>query len=137
MTDSTFNNNIANQQGGGICWASANGTLINSKFTNNAANRHVGDAIYWNLDGLMINCTFNSKWINSNGVYANNNLNLNGGKGIVDLFVNGALSGISIVVLNNETYYYPPNTNINLTNKLKSNLKTKFRNLIENALTNR
>ena len=40
-------------------------------------------------------------------------LNINGGTGIVDINNQGTLSGISIVVLNNETYYYPPNTNIN------------------------
>ena len=43
-------------------------------------------------------------------------LNIKGGNGIVDLVTgtNGILSGTSIVVLNNETYYYPPNANINL-----------------------
>ena len=42
-------------------------------------------------------------------------LNIKGGNGIVDLVTgtNGILSGTSIVVLNNETYYYPPNANIN------------------------
>ena len=62
----------------------------------------------------MINCYFiNDEWIKSNGIYVNKTLIINGGKGIVDIYNNGTLSGISIVVLNNETYYYPPNTNIN------------------------
>ena len=30
---------------------------------------------------------------------------------------NPSIHGISIVVLNNETYYYPPNTNINFFKK--------------------
>ena len=49
-------------------------------------------------------------------------LNIKGGNGIVDLVTgtNGILSGTSIVVLNNETYYYPPNANINFTDKFKT-----------------
>ena len=63
----------------------------------------------------VTNCNFiNSKSQTSNGIYADKDLKLNSGKGIVHLYINGTLSGISIVVLNNETYYYPPNTNINL-----------------------
>ena len=70
----------------------------------------------------MINCNFNNtRWIDSkaksNGIYTKYNLTINGGKGIVDIYNNGTLSGISIVILNNETYYYPPNTNINLADK--------------------
>ena len=64
----------------------------------------------------MINCTFSSKWIESNGIRIGNSLTINGGKGIVDIKYGSTantLSGISIVVLNNETYYYPPNSNIN------------------------
>ena len=72
----------------------------------------------------MLNCSFiNNKSINSkyNGIYINKDLNIDGGKGIVDIFTNNTtLSGASIVVLNNETYYYPPNTNINLTKKKKN-----------------
>ena len=76
----------------------------------------------------MVNCNFiSTKWTNSNskynGIYADKELIINGGSGIVDVIISGTLSGISIVVLNNETYYYPPNTNINLTNNIKrSNL---------------
>ena len=69
----------------------------------------------------MVNCDFVSiKWIKNNGIYANCNLTINGGNGIVEIFANSTLSGISIVVLNNETYYYPPNTNINLADKFKN-----------------
>ncbi len=63
----------------------------------------------------MTNCNFvNSKSQQYNGIYADKDLNINGGNGIVHILVNGTLSGASIVILNNETYYYPPNTNINL-----------------------
>ena len=71
-----------------------------------------------NQVGHIINCTFiNSKWINSNtkfnGIYSLYNLTINDGKGIVDIFTSGTLSGISIVALNNQTYFSPPNENIN------------------------
>ena len=67
----------------------------------------------------MFNCSFNDEWVKNNGISIGNNLNINGGNGIVDIVTgsNAVLSGISIVVLNNETYYYPPNSNINLPNK--------------------
>ena len=61
----------------------------------------------------MTNCSFNNKWIKSNGIEIAEELIIKGGKGIVDIVTQGILSGASIVVLNNETYYYPPNSNIN------------------------
>ena len=149
MTDSTFTDNTVTISGGGICWFAANGYLSGSKFINNIANsdgggvawgadafnftlidctfisniaNNRGGAVYGHITGSIINCTFvNSKWVKSNGIYANTNLNINGGNGMADIFVNGILSGTSIVVLNNETYYYPPNANINLPNKNKDN----------------
>ena len=102
--------------GGGVCWGYT-GILTDSIFTNNTASNR-GGGVNWFGSGSMSNCSFvNSNSVNSNGVYASNNLNIAGGNGIVYIFANTTLSGISIVVLNNETYYYPPNTNINLTNK--------------------
>ena len=75
--------------------------------------------------GSLVNCSFiNSESEKLNGIYAAKNLNINCGKGIVYIFTNTTLSGISIIVLNNETYYYPPSTNINLTNKNMHKLKT-------------
>ena len=79
----------------------------------------------WNNDGPIFNSTFiNSKSHQYNGIYSFKDLIINGGNGIVNIFVQGTLSGTNIVVLNNETYYYPPNTNINLTNKNMHKLKT-------------
>ena len=71
---------------------------------------------------FTINCDFiNARWTNStgksNGICAAKDLNINDGNGIVEIISQGTISGISIVVLNNETYYYPPDTNINLPNK--------------------
>ncbi|WP_368656383.1 hypothetical protein [uncultured Methanobrevibacter sp.] len=141
LTDSTFSNNNATD-GGGLWWSGDNSKLINSIFTNNIANSRggaiawacagiisditfdgntvkgwAGGSIFFFGKGAINNCNFiNSKWINTytqfNGIYALDDLTINGGKGILDLFVNGTLSGISVVVLNNETYYYPPNANI-------------------------
>ena len=116
VTDSTFKNNSAKQDGGGIRWSGAKGTLSSSIFNDNTAR--YGGAISWTIEGSMINCTFNNnKWINdnskSNGIYIAREVNIKGGKGIVDVIINQTLSGTSIIVLNNETYYYPPNTNIN------------------------
>ena len=114
LIGSTFKNNTANV-GGAVYWANLDGIIINSIFTNNNAVN--GGAIYCNAL-YMINCSFvNDKWVKSNGIYIINNLKINGGKGIVDIFINGTLSGTSILVLNNETYYYPPNSNINFINK--------------------
>ena len=100
-----------------------NGTIIDSTFTNNNASNN-GGGVYWVDIGSMIGCTFNSEWINSNGkfngVYTRSNLTINGGEGILDLIAEGSLSGISIVVLNNETYYYPPNSNINFIYSLEN-----------------
>ena len=114
--DSTFINNTSKSSGGAInCWG-INSILSNSIFTNNVAPN--GGAVSWYVAGAMVNCEFvNSKWIKSNNIYAHENLEINGGKGIVDIIIdtNGTLSGTSIVVLNNETYYYPPSTNINFT----------------------
>ena len=122
IKDSTFENNYANAGGGGIRWIGTNGTLIDSTFISNSAI-YYGGAISWSRNGFIVNCSFvNSKWINSkyNGIHARENLTINGGKGIVDTYIDGTLTGISIVVLNNETYYYPPNTNINFTDKFKT-----------------
>ncbi|WP_368656381.1 hypothetical protein [uncultured Methanobrevibacter sp.] len=103
------------KNGGGLFWGGANGTLTDCTFINNSASNY-GGVIYWNVAGSMVNCNFvNSKSQKSNGIYANKDLNLNGGNGIVYVLINGVISGISIVVLNNETYYYPPNSNINFT----------------------
>ena len=115
ITDCSFTNNYA-PWGGGIFWNGAKGIIIDSYFKDNNADN--GGAIYWNIVGSMVNCNFNNtKWTSSNGIYAGGNLTLNNGKGIVYVFINGILSGSSILVLNNETYYYPPNTNINFINK--------------------
>ena len=116
----TFTGNIA-RSGGGIRWNGFNATLIGSTFTNNTAT-YAGGAIYWIIADPIINCDFiNNKWINettkSNGIYAEKDLIINGGNGIVEIVTQGTLSGTSIVVLNNETYYYPPNTNINFFKK--------------------
>ncbi len=113
ISNSTFSNNKADW-GGAIFLNRNNCTLTGCTFTNNNDNNAAG-AIYWITVGYMNNCNFNSKWIQSNGIRANNNLTINGGKGIVNIVTNHTISGISIVVLNNETYYYPPNTNINFT----------------------
>ena len=138
MSDCKFNNHSVTGNGGAVRWAGANGSLTSSIFTDNISNwggavdwygqngsindctfndntaRLRGGAAYWNVIGSMINCKFiNSKSQTSNGIYANTDLNINIGEGIVYVFVNGTLSGTSIVVLNNETYYYPPSTNIN------------------------
>ena len=126
LTDSTFTGNTATNDGGALLWGQGKVNLANSTFNDNKANR--GGAIYFIIPGVMNNCNFaNNKWINnntkSNGIYAQTNLTINNGKGIVEIYTNHILSGISIVVLNNETYYYPPNTNINLHDKnYKKNL---------------
>ena len=115
---SNFRNNAAGINGGAINWNGANGHLIDSTFINNVAN-NLGGGICWiGANGNIINCCFaNGNWINnkskSNGIYSLNSLDINGGNGIVDIVTQSTLSGISIVVLNNETYYYPPDTNIN------------------------
>ncbi len=99
----------------------ANVTIIDSTFINNAANGTGGAAYLGNIATLTNCCFNNSKSINhkSNGIHTTNNLTINGGKGIVDILsgTNFIISGTSIVVLNNATYYYPPNTNINFTKK--------------------
>ena len=120
LTSSFFADNSVTVNGGGIYWGGANGNLIDSSFTNNIANGN-GGAIFLNNVSSMTNCSFNnSQWLNSyarsNGVYTNNNLTINNGEGIVEIVMKGTLSGTNIVVLNNETYYYPPNTNINFNN---------------------
>ena len=113
IIESTFNNNAAGDRGGGVFWSGANGILVGSSFTNNTSRRN-GGGVYWNARGYMVNCSFNSKWIKSNGICTVSNLTIIGGNGIVDIVTSNLISGISIVVLNNETYYYPPNSNINL-----------------------
>ena len=103
--------------GGAVCWSGANSILTNSIFSNNTASKR-GGSINWFINGSMTSCSFvNGNSVNSNGIYAPYNLNIAGGKGIVYIFANTTLSGTSIIVLNNETYYYPPNTNINLADK--------------------
>ena len=88
-----------------------NGVVSNTNFTSNTAK--AGGAIYWEVTGSMIKCNFYNKWIQSNGIYAKSNLNINDGEGIVDIIANGTLSGISIITLNNPTYFCSPNENIN------------------------
>ena len=120
VTGSIFTGNTATGVGGGIDFWGNNCTVTKSTFTSNTATK--GGAIWWNVAGSMANCNFiNSKSQQNNGIYANKDLKVNGGNGIVYAFINNTLSGASIVVLNNETYYYPPNSNINLT---KQNRKT-------------
>ena len=119
LSGSTFTGNTARGYGGAVYWNGVNGLLNGCIFTGNTA-RGYGGAVSWNAAGSMINCSFiNSKWTKSssrsNGMYIQGNLNVNGGKGIVDIFNNGTLSGISIVVLNNETYFVSPNQFMNLT----------------------
>ena len=120
LTTSKFGGNTAVHWGGGISWNDYKGILTDCTFTDNSANWG-GGAVELGVGGSMVDCSFNSKWINnnskSNGIYAYKELIINGGSGIVDVIISGTLSGISIVVLNNETYYYPPNSNINLTDK--------------------
>lgn len=114
----TFNNNHANS-GGGVYWNSMGGNFINSTFTNNTATS--GGAIYLSAVASLINCSFiNSEWIKSNGIYARNNLNIQGGNGIVDIVTSGMISGISLIVLDNETYCLTPNQTINITGKIMS-----------------
>ena len=119
LSSSTFINNTSRGSGGAVYVGGSYCTLSSSTFINNTAIFGNGGAIQFYTTGSISKCSFNSKWINnnskSNGIYAQNNLNINGGNGIVDIVIQGTLSGISVVVLNNETYYYPPNTNINFT----------------------
>ena len=139
LKDSTFTGNSATTNGGAIRWDSTDGNVVKCNFIKNKAQWggglyfHVinctlkgstfidntainnGGAVYWNDYGSMSNCSFiNSRSIILNGIRATKNLNLNGGNGIVYVSCIGTISGISIIVLNNETYYYPPSTNINL-----------------------
>ena len=87
---------------------------MDSTFTNNIAHLIHGGAILWNTNGCIVDCNFvNSKWTTSNGIHAIRNFTIKRGSGIVDIVTSNTISGVSIVVLNNETYYYPPNTNIN------------------------
>ena len=120
LSDSNFINNVAKGNGGGVCWAGDSSTLTSCTFTGNIAR--CGGAIIVNAPTSMVNCSFiNSKALNdkNNGimVWYSSYLNFIGGSGIVDILNEGTISGISIVVLNNETYYYPANTNINLHDK--------------------
>ena len=105
--------------GGAVYWNGDNGNLESSTFINNTAN--YGGAIYWFVAGSIVNCSFvNSEWVKSNGIYASKDLTINGGNGIVDLIISGKLSGISIIVLNNETYQISPNQEINITGRIMS-----------------
>ena len=123
FSDCTFTGNSAIHGYGGAAYMGTNGAnniLTGCTFDNNIASSS-GGAIYFSNTGSIINCSFNNKnWIKSNGISAGGNLKIDGGKGIVDIVTSNTISGISIVVLNNETYYYPPNTNINLTKKKKN-----------------
>ena len=112
ISDSTFSYNFAGSNGGGVDWVSTNGIILGSTFNDNTATLR-GGAISCSYTITLTNCGFNSVSVNSNGIYGFAGLNINGGSGIVYIFVNSTLSGTSIVVLNNETYYYPPNSNIN------------------------
>ncbi len=122
LSDSSFTNNRARINGGGsggaVYWWNSGGILSDSIFAGNTAPIG-GGAISLNNVNSIINCSFiNNKFVNnnskSNGILTLFNLVIGGGSGIVDLVIGGDLSGTSIVVLNNETYYYPPNANINL-----------------------
>ena len=123
-----FNGNYA-ITGGGICVSNKNVTIRSCTFKDNYETPYT----YWKSDivwykgsseGSMINCTFNNNNKDNLVKIYNGNLMVDGGTGIVRISKvysnegNITLSGISIVVLNNETYYYPPNSNINLTNKI-------------------
>ena len=119
LTSSTFTSNSAGANGGGIYWSGANNSLRTSTFTANSAV--CGGAIYWLVAGFMNDCNFANKWLKSNGIYASSNLTIKDGTGIVDIVTNNTISGTSIAVLNNETYYYPPNSNINFHVKIIGN----------------
>ena len=102
--------------------------MFDSIFINNTAV-NAGGAIYWNITNPIVNCSFiNSKSHKYNGVYSIKDLTINGGNGIVYISPQETISGITIVVLNNETYYYPPNTNINFTTKKENMLDQKYQN---------
>ena len=119
LTDSTFTGNSASNLGGAVYWDRSEGIITNSTFKDNTAR--YGGAVCWSAVGSMVNCTFlNSRWVKSNGVYAQNDLNIEGGKGIVDVFTTNTLSGITVTVLDNETYYLSPNQDINITCKIMS-----------------
>ena len=118
LTSCIFTGNKCGNVGGAIAFYSSNGILCCCIFTENTrlSSNNVGEAVFWNRGESIIDCNFNNnKWSNSNGIYALGNLTIIGGKGIINLYAQGTISGISIVVLNNETYYYPPNSNINFT----------------------
>lgn len=116
--DCIFTGNSANTLGGAVYTNTFPNIFIRCTFVDNAAKQY-GGAIYWNGAGFMVNCSFvNSKSQQTNGIYTRSNLNINDGKGIVYVFNNGTLSGASIMVLNNETYYYSPGENINFINHL-------------------
>ena len=120
-----FTGNKANV-GGAVSWGGDNGTLNKSTFIDNTATAN-GGAIRWEgVNGTMIDCNFvNNKWTNSytksNGIYVYSNLTINGGNGIVDLNIVGTLSGIHIIALNNQTYFCPPNENINFIEEFFEN----------------
>ena len=119
LTDSTFTDNLASNLGGAVYWNRSKGIIKNSTFKDNTAN--YGGAVCWSAAGSMVNCTFaNVKWVKSNGIYAQNDLSIEGGNGIVDVFATNTISGITITVLDNETYYLSPNQNIKVTGKIMS-----------------
>lgn len=119
LVNSIFTDNAAAVFGGGIYWDSVNGKIADSTFTSNNAN--MGGAAYFYSASSMNNCTFaNSKWVKSNGIYAQKDLCIDGGNGIVDIVILGTLSDSSTTVLNNKTVYLSPNQNINLTGKVMS-----------------
>ena len=117
IIDSTFIDNYATRYGGGVRWDGDYGTIIGSTFNGNTAKNNGGALCCGNIRQI-VDCTFeNSKWVKLNGIYAVGNITITGGRGIVDIVTSNLISGITIMVLNNETYYYPPNTNINFTVK--------------------
>ena len=116
LINCSFINNHANTNGGAVEFTRRYGTILECIFTNNTAT--AGGAIKFHRGGLISNCSFiNSKLQSRNGIHTQN-LTINGGNGIVYVFVNGTISGITLIALNNQTYYCPPNENINLTNKM-------------------
>ena len=116
----TFTDNTARAYGGGVCVNVNNIAIQSCTFTNNR-NTLKEDIVWYKgcSEGSMINCTFNNNNKDNLVKIYNGNLMVDGGTGIVRISKvysnegNITLSGISIVVLNNETYYYPPNSNIN------------------------
>ena len=122
LTSSTFINNTAKYVSTITISSSSNykHNLICCTFINNTSSNSEATVYYSYIIGFMINCTFaNSEWKKFNLISTDSPLTIDGGRGIINMKVkisnnNPSIHGISIVVLNNETYYYPPDLNINL-----------------------